>query len=83
MLFSCLVDADFKDTEDYYNRVEGKTSDRDWSELPAILEGLTARLDAELARKAATGERGPSTVCVNGFSRMCAARRPKRPGSSR
>ena len=59
MLFSCLVDADFKDTEDYYNRVEGKTSDRDWSELPAILEGLTARLDAELARKAATGGEAP------------------------
>jgi hypothetical protein len=55
MLFSRLVDADFKDTEDYYNRIEAKTSDRDWSELPAILENLTARLDAELARKAAEG----------------------------
>ena len=55
MLFSCLVDSDFKDTEDYYNRIEGKTSDRDWFELPVILEALTTRLDEDLARKAAEG----------------------------
>ena len=59
MLFSCLVDADFKDTEAFYNRMEGKTADRHWPELQAILPGLVERLDAELANKAERGGDGP------------------------
>ncbi len=55
MLFSCLVDADFKDTEDFYNRIEGKTVDRKWPDLQAILPGLIQRIDGELAAKAAKG----------------------------
>ena len=59
MLFSCLVDADFKDTEAFYNRIEGATADREWPELQAILPGLIDRADAELASKAAPGRETP------------------------
>ena len=59
MLFSCLVDADFKDTEAFYNRIEGTTADREWPELQAILPGLIERANAELASKAALGEETP------------------------
>ncbi|ALA16553.1 MULTISPECIES: CRISPR-associated helicase/endonuclease Cas3 [unclassified Chelatococcus] len=43
MLFSCLVDADFKDTEGFYCRVEGRQVDRAWPALQAILPELLAR----------------------------------------
>jgi CRISPR-associated endonuclease/helicase Cas3 len=59
MLFSCLVDADFKDTEAFYNRIEGTTADREWPRLQAILPGLIKRTDAELASKAALGGETP------------------------
>lgn len=46
MLFSCLVDADFLDTEAFYDRVEGQTSKR----LPGpALTDLRAALDGYLA----------------------------------
>jgi CRISPR-associated endonuclease/helicase Cas3 len=59
MLFSCLVDADFKDTEAFYNRIEGTTADREWPELQAILPGLIKRANAELASKAALEGEAP------------------------
>lgn len=40
MIFSCLVDADFKDTEAFYARSEGRQLDRNWPMLPTILEDL-------------------------------------------
>ncbi|MBJ7545126.1 CRISPR-associated endonuclease Cas3'' [Rhodomicrobium udaipurense] len=55
MLFSCLVDADFKNTEAYYNRIEGRTADRDWPALSDVLPALIERLDSELAQKTAVG----------------------------
>lgn len=55
MLFSCLVDADFKDTEAFYSRIEGRTPDRSWPELKKLLPSLINRLDMELARKAQRG----------------------------
>lgn len=47
MLFSCLVDADFLDTEAYYDKLAGRTSARDAAvpDLPA----LRHRLDAHMA----------------------------------
>jgi CRISPR-associated endonuclease/helicase Cas3 len=48
MLFSCLVDADYKDTEAFYNRVEGKTRDRDWPALPDILPALLTAFDRHM-----------------------------------
>lgn len=52
MLFSCLVDADFKDTEQFYAQAAGSEIDRDWPRLGDILGDLTARFDAHLATKA-------------------------------
>ncbi len=63
MLFSCLVDADFKDTEAFYNRIEGRTADRSWPELTKLLPSLIDRLDVKLTCKA---ERGGDTP-VNGL----------------
>ncbi len=56
MIFSCLVDADFRDTEAYYNQLEGSQSDRDWPALSAILPGLRARFDAHMARFGAASD---------------------------
>ena len=50
MIFSTLVDADFKDTESFYARTEGREVDRQWPDLAAILPGLTARYEAHMAR---------------------------------
>lgn len=49
MIFSCLVDADYKDTEAFYNRVEGRTVDRVWLSLPEILPDLIAAFDRYMA----------------------------------
>ncbi|MDZ7909388.1 MAG: CRISPR-associated endonuclease Cas3'' [Gemmobacter sp.] len=49
MIFSCLVDADFRDTELFYNRLEGRDTDRSWPELPDILPGLRDVFDAHMA----------------------------------
>jgi hypothetical protein len=57
MIFSCLVDADFLDTEAFYSQVEGRPVDRAWPKLPAILDRLLAAFDAQMPekRKAAGG----------------------------
>ncbi|HBD91069.1 MAG TPA: CRISPR-associated endonuclease Cas3'' [Gemmobacter sp.] len=49
MIFSCLVDADFHDTELFYNRLEGRDSDRSWPALPDLLPGLRSIFDAHMA----------------------------------
>ena len=49
MIFSCLVDADFHDTELFYNRLEGRDSDRSWPALPDLLPGLRGIFDAHMA----------------------------------
>ncbi|MCB1897010.1 MAG: CRISPR-associated endonuclease Cas3'' [Zoogloeaceae bacterium] len=54
MLFSCLVDADFLDTEAYYKGVEGKEPLRN-APLPTLGE-LRDHLDAHLARFSADSE---------------------------
>jgi CRISPR-associated endonuclease/helicase Cas3 len=51
MVFSCLVDADFRDTEDFYCAAEGRSIDRDWRSLPSIVDELILRLDAYVAEK--------------------------------
>ncbi len=55
MLFSALVDADFRDTESFYAKIEGKAPDRDWQRLGDHVDDLIARVDAAIAAKAATG----------------------------
>jgi CRISPR-associated endonuclease/helicase Cas3 len=54
MLFSCLVDADFRDTEAFYAAVEARLIDRDWPALPTIIEKLLADFEAHIAHKRST-----------------------------
>lgn len=49
MIFSCLVDADYRDTEAYYCQLKGEQPDRDWAPLRAIIDDLIAAFDAHLA----------------------------------
>lgn len=49
MIFSCLVDADYRDTEAFYCRANQEHKDRDWPELATIVEDLTAAFDAHMA----------------------------------
>lgn len=48
MLFSCLVDADYRDTEAFYNRIDGREADRTWPSLGALLPALRSRYDAHM-----------------------------------
>lgn len=45
MIFSCLVDADFKDTEAFYAQTEGRRIDRTWSTLRDLLPRLRKGFD--------------------------------------
>ncbi len=48
-LFSCLVDADFKNTEEFYTKLEKREVDREWPTLQGLLPDLRARFDAHMA----------------------------------
>lgn len=48
MLFSCLVEADFLDTEAFYAPVQGPRPDRTWDALPDLLPTFQARFDAHM-----------------------------------
>jgi len=49
MMFSCLVDADFKDTEAFYCEIEGLQKNRDWSALPDLLPSLLSQFESYMA----------------------------------
>ncbi|MDK9695814.1 MAG: CRISPR-associated helicase Cas3' [Siculibacillus sp.] len=53
MVFSALVDADYRDTEAFYAAAEDRPVDRDWPKLPDVVDDLIARVDAHMARLAA------------------------------
>lgn len=57
MIFSCLVDADFVDTDNFYRRIEGKAP-RAESAGPS-LQALRERLDVHLASKPKEGGINP------------------------
>lgn len=59
MLFSCLVDADFKDTEAFYAQAEGMAVDRSWPSLAERLPELIGALDQALAAKATQASDAP------------------------
>jgi CRISPR-associated endonuclease/helicase Cas3 len=46
MVFSALVDADFRDTETFYSAHEGRGQDRDWPNLQSHLPDLRTHFDA-------------------------------------
>lgn len=54
MIFSCLVDADFVDTDNFYRRTEGKPPRKE--DNGASLTALRERIDAHLAGFRADGE---------------------------
>ena len=78
MLFSCLVDADFKDTERFYGVIEGRSFDRGWPTLPSLLPGLIGRFDAHMNRF------GPPQTALNGLRKdildHVRGRAPEAPG---
>ncbi len=49
MIFSCLVDSDFRDTENFYATAEGKTVERDWLTLSEQADQLRDSLNNHLA----------------------------------
>lgn len=56
MIFSCLVDADFRDTEAFYAGIEGRRIDRAWPDLQDIRAGLLARFEIYMQTRPQTGE---------------------------
>lgn len=63
MVFSCLVDADFRDTECFYTDARGERIDRDWPALPIIVDALIDRFDAHMA----TVQARPGTPALKGL----------------
>jgi CRISPR-associated endonuclease/helicase Cas3 len=51
MIFSCLVDSDFRDTESFYAVLEGRQTDRQWPTLQALLPQFLPAFDAYMAGK--------------------------------
>lgn len=51
IIFSCLVDADFKDTEAFYTALEGRRADREWGALQALLPGFRGAFSAFMQGK--------------------------------
>ena len=50
MIFSCLVDADYKDTENFYKKVEGRETDREWLKLIDNIDALIDKLNKNLEK---------------------------------
>jgi CRISPR-associated endonuclease/helicase Cas3 len=51
MIFSCLVDADFLDTEAFYAAVDGRQIDRVWPILADEIGRMIARFDEHMSSK--------------------------------
>lgn len=51
MIFSCLVDADFKDTETFYAALENRQVERAWTSLQALLPQFTLAFETHMAAK--------------------------------
>jgi CRISPR-associated endonuclease/helicase Cas3 len=56
MLFSCLVEADFLDTEAFYARLEARDVDRAWPALQDRLPEFSAAFDVHMASLPQEGE---------------------------
>lgn len=48
MIFSCLVDADFKDTEAFYVALKSMRAERDWQSLQSLLPQFHAAFNAHM-----------------------------------
>lgn len=59
MIFSCLVDADYRDTEDFYAKAKGETVDREWPRLFDHVDDYIARFDRHMEEKRASAQDSP------------------------
>lgn len=55
MVFSCLVDADFRDTEAFYAALNGTQPERDWPALADLLPKWRRAFDAHMAALDSSG----------------------------
>ena len=84
MVFSCLVDADFRDTEDFYCAAEGRSVDREWPSLhEAIVGDLLARFDAHMAEMTAAAKATPVNTLRAEILGHVRGRAARNKGSSR
>lgn len=74
MIFSCLVDADFIDTDNFYRRIEG-SEPRSENAAPA-LDALRAKLDRHLAMLPKDGGINPLRADILSHVRAQAASEP-------
>lgn len=65
MIFSCLVDADYRDTESFYAGIEGWTPDRDWPALGGMLDDLLSAFNKRMEHKQSQA----AHTCVNQLRR--------------
>lgn len=56
MIFSCLIDADYRDTEAFYSRIQARQPDRDWPALSDILPRLLEAFDTHMGRLAVNSD---------------------------
>ena len=71
MIFSCLVDADYRDTEEFYCTAKGETKDRDWPALSSVVDGLISRLDNYMTEiKAGAGDTDVNRLRANVLSHV-------------
>lgn len=76
MVFSCLVDADFRDTEAFYAAIEGRIQDRDWEGLQTLVPAMTSALETTLAGLPADGDLNALRRSVLAHVRAQARREP-------
>ncbi|MET3661207.1 CRISPR-associated helicase Cas3' [Aquamicrobium ahrensii] len=77
MIFSCLVDADFRDTEQFYASLGERQADRQWPALGGLLDEFAAGFDAHIAGFGApSGELGQVRARVLAHVRHGAQREP-------
>lgn len=76
MVFSCLVDADFRDTEAFYSQLESRDRPRIWPALADVLEDFRNRLNAKLDSLAGHTPLNHRRAAILAYIRAGAARPP-------
>ncbi|WP_420962487.1 CRISPR-associated helicase Cas3' [Brucella sp. IR073] len=76
MLFSCLVDADRKDTERYAEALKGREPDRKWKSLQELLPDFLDRFDRHMAGMPKDSELSPLRREILDHARSQAALEP-------
>lgn len=77
MIFSALVDGDFKDTEGYYASFDNCQPDRNWPSLQSLLPDLRQRFTTYMAGMAKPTELGPLRQRILQHVRSQADRAPR------